>query len=59
MNEMIACLKEIEIEVNYNQTLLNLPEVRFTKFKTLLSLSLTGNLPMKNSATRENYDSKA
>ena len=31
---------------------------RFTKFKSLLSYSLTGTFPIINSASRENCDSK-
>jgi hypothetical protein len=33
--------------------------LRFTNFKTLLTLSLTSTFPIKNSAGRENCDSRA
>ena len=36
-----------------------IPGARFTKVKSLLSLSFTGNFPIKNSTSRENCDSIA
>ena len=36
-----------------------IPGSRFTKFKSLLSYSLTGTFSMKNSARRENCNSRA